>query len=37
MLAPGSIFAVNRHVLVPWTRLNVAYLDDPAFRESLKA
>lgn len=36
MLAPGSIFAVNHHVPVPWTRLNVAYLDDPAFRASLK-
>lgn len=37
MLAPGSIFAVNRNVAVPWTRLNVAYLSDPAFRESLKS
>lgn len=36
MLAPGSIFAVNRNVPVPWTRLNVAYLDDPAFRNSLQ-
>lgn len=35
MLAPGSIFAVNRQTPVPWTRLNVAYLDDPAFRRSL--
>ncbi|EQM78140.1 PLP-dependent aminotransferase family protein [Stutzerimonas stutzeri] len=36
MLAPGSIFAVNRNVPVSWTRLNVAYLDDPAFRKSLE-
>jgi DNA-binding transcriptional MocR family regulator len=35
MLAPGSIFAVNRQTPVPWTRLNVAYLNDPAFRRSL--
>ncbi|KJU79098.1 DNA-binding transcriptional regulator, MocR family, contains an aminotransferase domain [Pseudomonas sp. NFACC19-2] len=35
MLAPGSIFAVDRQMPVAWTRLNVAYLDDPAFRRSL--
>ena len=37
MLAPGSIFSVDRRDRVPWTRLNVAYLDDPAFRASLPA
>lgn len=36
MLAPGSIFAVNRNVQSPWTRFNVAYLDAPAFRRSLE-
>lgn len=36
MLAPGSIFSVDRRHIVPWTRLNVAYLDDPAFRASLQ-
>ena len=36
MLAPGSIFSVDRRDRVPWTRLNVAYLDDPAFRASLR-
>ncbi|ERS11365.1 aminotransferase-like domain-containing protein [Alloalcanivorax xenomutans] len=35
MLAPGSIFSVDRKKIVPWTRLNVAYLDDPAFRASV--
>ena len=35
MLAPGSIFSVDRTKIVPWTRLNVAYLDDPAFRAAL--
>ncbi|MBL7252015.1 PLP-dependent aminotransferase family protein [Alcanivorax marinus] len=36
MLAPGSIFSATRDLVVPWTRLNVAYLDDPAFRASLQ-
>tara|TARA_B100000614_G_scaffold66155_1_gene58558 strand:+ start:68410 stop:69792 length:1383 start_codon:yes stop_codon:yes gene_type:complete len=36
MLAPGSIFSATRDPVVPWTRLNVAYLDDPAFRASLQ-
>lgn len=36
MLAPGAIFSVDRNDVVPWTRLNVAYLDDPAFRNSMK-
>ncbi|MGP9574274.1 PLP-dependent aminotransferase family protein [Halomonas sp. H2] len=36
MLAPGAIFSVDRNNVVPWTRLNVAYVDDPAFRASLK-
>lgn len=36
MLAPGSIFAVDRTVPTPWTRLNVAYLTDPAFRRSIE-
>lgn len=37
MLAPGAIFAVDRHKSVPWTRLNVAYLTDPAFRQSIES
>lgn len=35
ILAPGSIFYVNHLDPVPWTRLNVAYLEDPNFRTSL--
>lgn len=31
MLAPGAIFCTQPKNLVPWTRLNVAYLDDPVF------
>jgi DNA-binding transcriptional MocR family regulator len=36
VLAPGSIFFVNRAEREPWTRLNVAYLDDPAFAHSIR-
>jgi DNA-binding transcriptional MocR family regulator len=31
MLAPGAIFSTQPKNIVPWTRLNVAYLDDPLF------
>ncbi len=31
MLAPGSIFSTQPKDTSPWTRLNVAYLDDPVF------
>lgn len=31
MLAPGAIFSITPKKIVPWTRLNVAYLDDPKF------
>ncbi|WP_458722766.1 aminotransferase-like domain-containing protein [Pseudomonas brenneri] len=31
MLAPGAIFSTQPKSVVPWTRLNVAYLDDPVF------
>ena len=31
MLAPGSIFSTQPKNTSPWTRLNVAYLDDPVF------
>lgn len=31
MLAPGAIFSTQPKNVVPWTRLNVAYLDDPVF------
>lgn len=37
VLAPGSIFYVDRRQTVPWTRLNVAYLNDPKFYSVLKA
>ncbi|WP_350029615.1 aminotransferase class I/II-fold pyridoxal phosphate-dependent enzyme [Caballeronia sp. ATUFL_M1_KS5A] len=36
VLAPGAIFSVDRQTANPWTRLNVAYLDDPAFRRCLE-
>lgn len=37
VLAPGSIFFVDRQTPQPWTRLNSAYLDDPAFGRSIRA
>ncbi|AZV93178.1 GntR family transcriptional regulator [Bordetella sp. J329] len=36
VLAPGPIFFVDRSVPQPWTRLNVGYLDDPAFAASIR-
>ena len=37
VLARGAIFSVDRQVVQPWTRLNVAYLADPTFRKCMKA
>ncbi|MBD8557109.1 PLP-dependent aminotransferase family protein [Pseudomonas fluorescens] len=36
MLAPGAIFSITPKKVVPWTRLNVAYLDDPRFRRIIE-
>ncbi|MCA1322860.1 PLP-dependent aminotransferase family protein [Herbaspirillum sp. alder98] len=36
VLAPGAIFFVDRLAPRPWTRLNVAYLADPAFERSVR-
>ncbi len=35
VLAPGAFFNLNTERLSPWTRLNVAYLNDPLFTSSL--
>lgn len=37
VLAPGSIFMQNPRLKSPWTRLNVGYLQDPLFIDSIKA
>ena len=37
MIAPGHIFAPEQSRINPWTRLNVAYLNDPLLKEVLKA
>ncbi|MFT3759695.1 PLP-dependent aminotransferase family protein [Thauera sp.] len=37
VLAPGSIFMLNPRSKSPWTRLNVGYLQDPLFIESMQA
>jgi DNA-binding transcriptional MocR family regulator len=36
LLAPGAFFHLNTERLSPWTRLNVAYLNDPLFLRSLR-
>ena len=36
MIAPGDIFSPVHGQPNPWTRLNVAYLDDPLLKESLR-
>lgn len=36
VIAPGSIFMLNPRSVSPWTRLNVGYLQDPLFIESLR-
>lgn len=36
MLAPGAIFSTRPKEAAPWTRLNVAYLNDPLFSESIR-
>lgn len=35
-LAPGAFFQLNSERISPWTRLNVAYLNDPLFISSLR-
>lgn len=35
VLAPGSLFQLDPERISPWTRLNVAYLDEPVFVDSL--
>ncbi|KAF1711456.1 GntR family transcriptional regulator [Pseudoxanthomonas kalamensis DSM 18571] len=37
VLAPGSIFMLNPRTKSPWTRLNVGYLQDPLFIESIRS
>lgn len=37
MLAPGALFSTQPKSKSPWTRLNVAYLGDPLFSESIKS
>lgn len=37
VLAPGAVFHTASHIVSPWTRLNVAYLQDPVFLESMRA
>lgn len=36
MLAPCAIFSTQPKSLSPWTRLNVAYLNDPLFSQSIR-
>ncbi|HBO1215098.1 TPA: PLP-dependent aminotransferase family protein [Pseudomonas aeruginosa] len=36
MLAPGAIFSTQPKSPSPWTRLNVAYLNDPLFSKSIR-
>ncbi|WP_175650424.1 aminotransferase-like domain-containing protein [Pseudomonas sp. Marseille-P9899] len=36
MLAPGAIFQTNQKGVTPWTRLNVAYLQDPVFADCIR-
>jgi DNA-binding transcriptional MocR family regulator len=36
MIAPGHIFSPEQSRINPWTRLNVAYLDDPRLKAELK-
>lgn len=37
VIAPGSVFMLNRRAPSPWTRLNVGYMQDPLFVESMRA
>ena len=32
MIAPGHIFSHEQSRISPWTRLNVAYLNDPLLK-----
>ena len=36
MIAPGHIFSPEQSRINPWTRLNVAYLNDPLFKAVMK-
>ncbi|ALI09771.1 MULTISPECIES: PLP-dependent aminotransferase family protein [Pseudomonas] len=36
MIAPGHIFSPEQSRINPWTRLNVAYLNDPVFKSTLQ-
>ncbi len=36
MIAPGHIFSPEQSRINPWTRLNVAYLNDPLLKAVLK-
>ena len=36
MLAPGAIFSTRPKQPAPWTRLNVAYLNDPLFSDCIR-
>ncbi|MCU1732657.1 MULTISPECIES: PLP-dependent aminotransferase family protein [unclassified Pseudomonas] len=36
MLAPGAIFQTNQKGVTPWTRLNVAYLEEPVFADCIR-
>ena len=36
MLAPGAIFQTNQKAVTPWTRLNVAYLQEPVFGQCIR-
>lgn len=35
-LAPGAIFQTNQKAVTPWTRLNVAYLQEPVFAQCIR-
>lgn len=36
VLAPGAVFHTGHDVVSPWTRLNVAYLQDPGFLRAMR-
>ncbi|MGX5218551.1 GntR family transcriptional regulator [Pseudomonas sp. S9] len=36
MIAPGHIFSPEQSGINPWTRLNVAYLNDPLLKAVLR-